>query len=209
MGSILSRPQCVKWHIHAIHTISAVEFFSIKWLVVMDLMILTAWMFVYIYNFSYPLFADADTGIYSHAVSQYHARPKAKGVITMLCVGKFSYPLKQTRGNEFIPWSNNVCHILKRVRIFKISVIPSIWPKSLFEYSVTAVASQRQEEPPPWSPSWRHQWRSFPFISHDDDVKREKLGNVICQWRGHSSIALVPNKCGSWPTGDSLPRPDT
>ena len=27
---------------------------------------------------SYPLFADADTGIYPHAASQYHARPKAK-----------------------------------------------------------------------------------------------------------------------------------
>ena len=26
---------------------------------------------------SHPLFADADTGIYPHAASQYHARPKA------------------------------------------------------------------------------------------------------------------------------------
>ena len=27
---------------------------------------------------SHPLFADADTGIYPHAASQYHVRPKAK-----------------------------------------------------------------------------------------------------------------------------------
>ena len=52
---------------------------------------------------SYPLFADADTGIYPHAASQYHARPKAKRGIAMLSVDKFPYPRKQTRGNEFIP----------------------------------------------------------------------------------------------------------
>ena len=65
---------------------------------------------------SYPLFAEADTGIYPHAASQYHARPKAKRVITMLGVDKFPYPLQQTRGNENIPCSNNICHILKRFR---------------------------------------------------------------------------------------------
>ena len=48
---------------------------------------------------SYPLFADADTGICPHAASQYHARPKAKRCIAMLGVDKFPYPRKQTRGN--------------------------------------------------------------------------------------------------------------
>ena len=67
---------------------------------------------------SYPLFADADTGIYPHAASQYHARPKAKRGIAMLIVDKFPYPRKQTRGNEFIPCSNNICDILKRFRSF-------------------------------------------------------------------------------------------
>ena len=62
---------------------------------------------------SYPLFASADTGIYPHAASQYHARPKAKRGIAMLSVDKFPYPRKQTRGNEFIPSSNNICDILK------------------------------------------------------------------------------------------------
>ena len=38
---------------------------------------------------SYPLFADADTGIYPHAASQYHAWPKAKRGIAMLSVDKF------------------------------------------------------------------------------------------------------------------------
>ena len=35
---------------------------------------------------SYPLFADADTGMYPHAASQYHARPTAKRGIAMLSV---------------------------------------------------------------------------------------------------------------------------
>ena len=46
---------------------------------------------------SYPLFASADTGIYPHLASQYHARPKAARGIAMLSVDKFPYPRKQTR----------------------------------------------------------------------------------------------------------------
>ena len=72
---------------------------------------------------SYPLFADPDTGIYPHAASQYHARPKANHGIAMLSVDKFPYLRKQTRGNKFIPCSNGVCHILQRFRIFKIPAI--------------------------------------------------------------------------------------
>ena len=86
---------------------------------------------------SYPLFADADTGIYPHAALQYHARPKAKRGIAMLSVDKFPYPRKQTRGNEFIPRSNNICDILKRYRSFKIPAITLIWPKSPYKHSVT------------------------------------------------------------------------
>ena len=86
---------------------------------------------------SYPLFADADTGIYPHAASQYHTRPKAKRGIVMLSVDKFPYPRKQTRGNEFIPCSNNTCYILKRFRSFKIPAITLIWPKSSYKHSVT------------------------------------------------------------------------
>ena len=81
-------------------------------------------------NISYPLFASADTGIYPHAASQYHARPKAKRGIAMLSVDKFPYPRKQTRGNEFIPCSNNICDILKRFHSFKIPAITLLWPKS-------------------------------------------------------------------------------
>ena len=86
---------------------------------------------------SYPLFADADTGIYPHAALQYHARPKAKRGIAMLSVDKFPYPRKQTRGNEFIPCSNNICDILKRFHSFKITAITLIWPKSPYKHSVT------------------------------------------------------------------------
>ena len=86
---------------------------------------------------SYPLFADADTEIYPHAALQYHARPKAKRGIAMLSVDKFPYPRKQTRGNEFIPCSNNICDILKRFHSLKFPAITLIWPKSPYEHSVT------------------------------------------------------------------------
>ena len=50
-------------------------------------------MYIYIYIYiyiSYPLFADADTGIYyPHLASQYHARQKAKRGIAMLSMAKF------------------------------------------------------------------------------------------------------------------------
>ena len=47
------------------------------------------------------------------AALQYHARPKAKrGGIAMLDVDKFPYLRMQTKGNELIPCSNDVCHIL-------------------------------------------------------------------------------------------------
>ena len=86
---------------------------------------------------SYPLFADVDAGIYPHAASQYHARPKAKRGIAMLSVDKFPYPQKQTRGNEFIPCSNSICDILKRFHSFKIPAIALIWSKSPHKHSVT------------------------------------------------------------------------
>ena len=48
---------------------------------------------IYIYIVSNPVFADADTGIYPHAASQYHARPKdTSGIAAMLSVDPFPYP---------------------------------------------------------------------------------------------------------------------
>ena len=40
---------------------------------------------------SYSLFADEDTGMYSHAAPQYNGRPKAKPFIVVLNMNKFSY----------------------------------------------------------------------------------------------------------------------
>ena len=84
---------------------------------------------------------------------------------TQLSVNKFPYPRKQTRGNEFIPCSNNICDILKHFRSSKIPAIPLIWPKSPYKHSVTrsyrsGKASGRRSE----SPLWRRQWNSFVFI---------------------------------------------
>ena len=127
------------------------------------------------YIISYPLFADADTGIYPHPASQYHARPKAKRGIAMLSVDKFPYPRKQ-RGIEFIPCSNNIYDILNRFCSFKVPAITLIWPKSPYKHhSVTrSYRSGKESGRRSESQLWRHQWRSFVFISHADDVKREK-----------------------------------
>ena len=123
---------------------------------------------------SYPSFADAATGIYPHAALQYHARPKAKRGIKMLTVDKFPYTRKQTRGNEFIPWSNDLCHILKLFHNFKIPDIPFIWLKSSYKHSVTrSHRSGKESGRWLWSPLWRHQWRSLSLISHADKIRHE------------------------------------
>ena len=111
---------------------------------------------------SYPLFADVDTRIYLHTALQYHERPTAMLGIAMLCVDKFPYLHQQTRGNKFIPCSNNVCHILKCFRSFKIPATPLISPKSLYKHSVSR--SHRSGKESAWwsgSPLWHHQWCSF------------------------------------------------
>ena len=143
---------------------------------------------------SYPLFADADTGICPHAASQYNARPKAKRGIAMLSVDKFPYPRKQTRGYEFIPCSNNICDILKRFRSFKIPAITLIWPKSSYKHSVTrSYRSGKESGRRSESPLWRHQWRSFVFISHADDVKREIRLHILRLLTNQSE-----NQHGAW-----------
>ena len=47
----------------------------------------------------YTLFASADTRIYPHLASQYHAWPSVARGIVALRVDKFPYPRQQTRGN--------------------------------------------------------------------------------------------------------------
>ena len=69
-------------------------------------------------------------GIYPHAASQYHARPKTNRGIAMLSVDEFPYPRNQTRGHGFLPCSSDIYHIIKRFRNFKIPGIPFVWPKS-------------------------------------------------------------------------------
>ena len=55
---------------------------------------------------SYPLLANAGTGIYPHAARRYHTQPTAQNGIAVLNVDTFLYPQKQTGGNEFIPCWN-------------------------------------------------------------------------------------------------------
>ena len=89
----------------------------------------------------------------------HHKRPK-RG-IAMLSVDEFPYPRKQTRCNEFIPCSNNVCEILKCFHSFKISDTSFIWPKSSCKHSVArSHRSSKESGPRLWSPS------SMTFLSH-------------------------------------------
>ena len=75
-------------------------------------------------------------GIYPHATSLYHERTKAERGIAMFSVDKFQHPRKQTRCNEFIPCSNNICQIVKRFRSFTTPAIPIFLPKSPYQRSV-------------------------------------------------------------------------
>ena len=112
---------------------------------------------------SYPLFADADIGIYQHAASQYHTRLKAKRSIAMLSVDIFPYMRKQIRVNEFIPWSNDLFHILKVMHNFKIPYIPFIWLILSHKHSVTrSHHSGNESRRQLWSPLWCHNDVPFP-----------------------------------------------
>ena len=74
---------------------------------------------------------------------------------------------------------NNVCHILKRFRSFKFEAILFVWPKSFYKHRVTW-SHRSSKESVRWSEStlWRHQWCSFRFIYHANDVKREIRGYI-------------------------------
>ena len=96
---------------------------------------------------NYTLFAGADTRIYTYAASQNHVRPKAKRGIAMLGMDKFPLPQKQTRGNEFIPCSKDVCHILKCFRIFKAQL--SLY--SALKHSINTVSLGRIAAAKKWA----------------------------------------------------------
>ena len=81
---------------------------------------------------------------------------------------------KQTMCNEFIPCSHDVCHTLKHFCGFKIPPLTFIWPKSSYKHTVTRSPHRGKESGQRSKlPLWRHQWCSFFFIPHADDVKRE------------------------------------
>ena len=73
--------------------------------------------------FNHSLFADADTGFFPHEALQFHTQRKAKRSSAMLRVDKFPYPQKQTRGNNFIACSKDICHIRECFRILKSSAM--------------------------------------------------------------------------------------
>ena len=81
---------------------------------------------------------------------------------------------------------NNVCNILKRFRRLKFEAIPLVCPKSFYKHRVTW-SHHSSTESVRWSEStlWRHQWCSFRFVSHADDVKREircYISRLLTAW---------------------------
>ena len=109
---------------------------------------------------SYPLFTDADAGIYPHTPSQYHAQPKAKRGIAILSVDKFPYPWKQTKGNKFVQCLNDVCYILKRFCRFETPAIHFILPKS--SYKLIVARSHRSGK--------ESGWRQWSLLHHHCEV---------------------------------------
>ena len=99
----------------------------------------------------------------------------------MLSVDKFPYPRKQTRCIEFIPCSSDVCQILKRFHSFKIPDTPFYGLNhrinTVLLDRIAAVRKADGGRDP--TPLWSHQWRSFLFIIHADDVKREIRGYTL------------------------------
>ena len=141
----------------------------------------------------YGIYFNVCTYIYIYAYISLVTQ-KAKRVIAMLSVDKFPFSRKQTRGNEFIPCSNNICDILKRFRRFKIPAITIIWPESPYKHSVTQ-SYRSGKEIRRWSESqlWRHQCRSFVFISHADDVKRDirlYISRLLTNQKRESALSM-------------------
>ena len=74
---------------------------------------------------------------------------------------------------EFLWWN-------ARFRSFKIPAIKLIWPKSPHKHSVTrSCLSGKESGRRSESPLWPHQWRSFVFIYHAGDVKREIRFHIL------------------------------
>ena len=102
-------------------------------------------------------------------------------------------PRTQTKANEFIPCSNDICHILKRFRNFKTSIIPFILPKSLFKLSVArSHRSGKESGRRPWSPHYRHS--DFPFSSWYIAPCRQNLGpdRICSHFLSESSSWSIP-----------------
>ena len=115
-------------------------------------------------------------------------------------MNKIPYPCEYTADYEFIQCSKGACHILKRFRIFKSPAILLIWYKSSYKHSITwSHRSGKGSGRRSGSPLWRHQWRSFIFISHADNIKREIRVTVVSLWEARVStertwcyLSLVP-----------------
>ena len=89
-------------------------------------------------------------------------------------MNKFPYSRKQTRGNEFIPRSNHICHILKCFHSFRLPALPFYLAEIIVFTQYHSITLHRQGKlTRSWSSLWRQQWRSFRIIFHANDVKRE------------------------------------
>ena len=109
--------------------------------------------------------------------SQYNVQPKDKYGITMLGVDKFPFTRKQTRDNEFIPSTNLQCttnHMQATAQAFytalkaQLPLSSDIWAYKKQRWCGVKGSGR-------WSSSTMrcHQWCSFLYTFHADDVKPE------------------------------------
>ena len=115
-------------------------------------------------------------GIYLLSASKYHAQPNAKHGTAIIGMNKFPYSQKQTGDKQFIPWKNYM-YICPSSYVFtglKAQLLVQYGPNHHKQHSDTpSFCSVRENGRRMGSPFWGHQWRSFLFISHAGDIKRE------------------------------------
>ena len=111
---------------------------------------------------------------------------------------KFPYTRKQTKANEFIQWSSDLCHILKLFHNLNIPAIPFIWLKQSYKHSVTR--SHRSSKGGGWrlgspftflslyiSRWWRQTWHTRLYLT----VVSQSEANVSTEHGMNSDTSLI------------------
>ena len=128
--------------------------------------------------------------IHTQHRSQYHA-PTKRGIAMLSVHNSRNHESKQGATNSSHAQTIFVT-FKKSFRSFEVPAIPLIWPKSPYKHSVNR-SYRSGKESGTASPLWRHQWRSFVFIYHTDDVKCETrlyISRLLINQRWESALSM-------------------